>query len=70
MHLLHKRRNVTKKKLKYSKRLVKHFQTVYYQKFNERISKEKAMLELDFLATMVKLLLEEKLINKEIKNGN
>ena len=57
------------KATKYSKRLVKKFQTIYYEKFKERISKENAMLELDFLATIVKLLLEKELTSEELKNG-
>ncbi len=53
---------------KYSAQLLESFQKVYYKKFNKRISKQDAVLELDFLAQIVKLLLANKLVNKEADN--
>ena len=52
------------KRLKYSTGLLKRFQEIYFKKYNEHISDEKAVLELDFLATIVSLLLADGTIKK------
>ena len=59
-----------KKPLKYSKDLIKRFQDTYYEKFNRRISEEKAALELNFLARMIEtLFLDRKNKKTEARNG-
>lgn len=58
------------KQFKYSNSLLKRFQKLYFEKFDEQISEEKAILELDFFSTIVRLLLEKELSSKEVKNEN
>ena len=59
------------KNIKYSSKLLDRFQQTYLKKFGEKISQEKASVELNSLARLVETLfsVRAKSINRKDENG-